>query len=123
MIGGSSVSSRSYNLDERTFVFARGVRDFIKAIPYTLSNKEYGRQIIRSSASVGANYIEADESLSRKDFMMRIKICRKEAKESIYWFKLIEVDSGVLEKERDGLLCEAGELMKIFGSIIRKSEG
>ena len=54
-------------------------------------NKEIARQLIRSSGSVGANYIEANESLGRKDFAMRIKICRKESKESIYRLRLLEV--------------------------------
>ena len=76
---------------------------------------------MKSSGSVGANYIEANESLSRKDFVMRIKICRKESKESRYWLKLIQVKSND-EKERESLILEATELMKIFGSIIERSK-
>jgi len=76
---------------------------------------------VKSSGSVGANYIEANESLSRKDFVMRIKICRKESKESRYWLKLIQVKSND-EKERESLILEATELMKIFGSIIERSK-
>ena len=75
-------------------------------------------QLIRSSGSVGANYIEANESLSKKDFLMRIKICRKEAKESRYWLSLIEGE----ETERSKLIQEANELTNIFGAIVRKSE-
>jgi four helix bundle protein len=72
---------------------------------------------------VGANYIEANEAISKKDFAYRIKICRKESKESRYWLRLIEVNGVLsLERERKGLIQEATELMKIFGSIIRKSE-
>jgi len=73
---------RQYDLEERTFVFAQNVRVFAKRIAKTLANIEDIKQIIRASGSVGANYIEANESLSKKDFIMRIKICRKEAKES-----------------------------------------
>jgi four helix bundle protein len=95
---------------------------WIKKIPRTITTIEDGKQVTRSSGSVGANYIEANESLSKKDFLMRIKICRKEAKESTYWLKLLDQNDIALEKERIRLLQEAKELMMIFGSIIRKSE-
>ena len=78
-----------YDLEERTMKFARRVRQFVKSLPRTISNREDIAQLIRSSGSIGANYIEANESLSKKDFLMRIKICRKEAKESKYWLLLI----------------------------------
>jgi len=78
---------------------------------------------VRSSGSVGANYIEANESLSKKDFLMRIKICRKEAKESRYWLRLVEAgDNSLLQKKRSDLIQEAVELTNIFGAILRKSE-
>jgi len=83
-------SSKRYDLGERTLKFAKRVRGFIKIIPRTLAITEDSKQLIRSSGSVGANYIEAEECLSKKDFIMRIKICRKEAKESIYWLELLE---------------------------------
>jgi four helix bundle protein len=79
--------------------------------------------VIRASGSVGANYIEANESLSKKDFLMRIKICRKEAKESRYWLKLMDSgDDGTVWRQRDDLVKEATELTSIFGAILRKSE-
>ena len=78
-----------YNLEERTFQFAKSVRLFVKTLPKTLANIADGRQVVKSSGSVGANYREANESLSKKDFVMRIKISRKEAKESAYWLRLI----------------------------------
>jgi four helix bundle protein len=78
---------------------------------------------VRASGSVGANYLEANESLSKKDFVMRIKIARKEAKESRYWLQLIDTgDDNALEKTRAALIQEATELMSIFGAIVRKSE-
>ena len=88
-----------------------------------MANIEDTKQVVRASGSIGANYIEANESLSKKDFMMRIKICRKEAKESRYWLKLI--DSGndsTVQKYRNDLIQEATELTSIFGAIVRKSE-
>ncbi len=85
-----------------------------------MANIEILKQIIRSSGSVGANYIEANEALSKKDFAMRVKICRKEAKESRYWLRLIEVRTEDAERKRQSLINEATELMKIFGSIVEK---
>jgi len=78
---------------------------------------------VRASGSVGANYIEANESLSKKDFVMRVKISRKETKESRYWLRLLDsAGDGVLEKQRASLVQEATELMNIFGAILRKCE-
>ncbi len=116
-------TNRQYDLEERTYKFAKNIRNFLKKIPKTISNFEDKKQLIRASGSVGANYIEANESLSKKDFRMRIKICRKEAKESRYWLKLLEIDSdhGLIQ-ERKWLMDEATELMNIFGAIIRSSK-
>ena len=116
-------NSKQYDLEDRTYNFAKRVRDFIKSVPKSITNIENCRQLTRSSGSVGANYIEANESLSKKDFILRIKICRKEAKESRYWLKLIDMGNDKnLERECNYLIKEVGELMNIFGSIIHKSE-
>ena len=116
-------NSKQYDLEERTFKFAKRIRQFVKKLPRIIANIEDGKQLIRAPGSVGANYIEANEALSKKDFLFRIKICRKEAKESGYWLKLVDTDNKEnLEKERKELIQEATELMNIFGSIIRKSE-
>ncbi len=80
-------NTKTYDLEDRTPEFARQVRDFVRKLNGTIANIEDGKQLIRSSGSIGANYIEANEALSKKDFVMRIKICRKEAKESRYWLK------------------------------------
>jgi four helix bundle protein len=112
-----------YDLEDRTFVFANDVRAFVKQIPKTVANIEDTKQVVRASGSIGANYIEANESLSKKDFLLRIKICRKEAKESRYWLRLIDAgDDSRLQKYRDDLVQEATELTSIFGAILRKSE-
>lgn len=114
---------KKYDLEDRTLAFAKRVRRFVKNIHKTLSNFEDGKQVIRSSGSVGANYIEANEAVSKKDFLLRIKICRKEAKETRYWLELIDVESNdEHENERMSLAKEATELMNIFGAILRKSE-
>jgi len=111
---------KPYDLGERTKKFAKRVREFVKNIPRTLANLEDGKQLIKSSGSVGANYIEAEEALSKKDFAMRAKICRKEAKESRYWLELIESEGQI--EEQESLIKEAIELTKIFGSIVEKSK-
>lgn len=81
------------------------------------------KQLIRASGSVGANYIEANESLSKKDFIFRIKICRKEAKECAFWLRLIlETNENILEEKTGKLILqESIELKKIFSSMIGKS--
>jgi len=116
-------NSKQYDLEDRTFQFAKAVRSFIKNLQKTIGNIEDSKQLIRASGSVGANYIEANEAFSKKDFIMRVKICRKEAKESKYWLRLVYInDNNDLEIERKRFIQEATELMNIFGSIIRKSE-
>jgi four helix bundle protein len=114
-------NQRSYDLEERTLVFTKRVIRFVGKLKKNVANIEIGRQLVRSAGSVGANYIEANEALSGKDFVMRTKICRKEAKETCYWLKLITC-SNDQEAERQGLLAEATEIMKIFGSIVTKSQ-
>jgi four helix bundle protein len=93
-------------------------------LPKTISNTEDVRQLIRASGSTAANWIEADEPLSKKDFLMRVKICRKEAKESRLFLRLI--DAG-LNKENEAkrveLAAEARELVLIFSTIISKAGG
>jgi four helix bundle protein len=114
-------NSKPYDLRDRTLRFAKMVRNYVKNLPKTLSNIEDARQLIKASGSVGANYIEAEEALSRKDFEMRIKISRKEAKESRYWLELAESkEEQIIEKQ--SLIREATELTKIFGSIVEKSK-
>ena len=111
-----------YDLDERTAKFATNIRSFVKIIPKTQSNIEDGRQLIRSSGSVAANYIEANETLGDKDFLYRIRICKKEAKESRLWLSLLNLYSkNDLEDTRESLTQEANELMLIFASIIRNT--
>lgn len=114
-------NSKQYDLEERTFLFAKRCRDFVSQLPKTLQNIEYSKQLIRSSGSQAANYIEANESISKKDFSLRIKICRKEAKESHLWLRLCDVQQNQsLIAEQEYLIQEALELTKIFGAILEK---
>lgn len=118
---GNTENKKQYDLEPRTLEFAKQARAFLKILPKTIANQEDGRQLIRSSGSVGANYIEANESVGKKDFAFRIKISRKEAKESRHWLQLLDVGSDENEKIRAMLIKEATELMLIFSAIMRKS--
>lgn len=111
-----------FDLEARTLIFAQKTRDFLRRHKKDFADMEYARQLIRSSASVGANHIEADEALSSKDFFMRIKICRKESKESIRWMQLIETSNENESSEKNWLLGEARELLLIFNAIIKKAD-
>lgn len=116
---------KRFDLSERTFEFAQSIRSFCKKIKLSVINIDDVKQVIRSSGSVGANYIEAQESFSKKDFFHRIKICRKEAKESNYWLELIVLEESEpvdIKNEKIKLAAEAIELTKIFGAIINKNK-
>lgn len=110
------------DLEDRTFLFAESVRGFVGHLPKSIANTEDVRQLVRASGSVAANWIEADEALSKKDFLMRVKICRKEAKESRLFLRLVDPGSE-RATHRETLSGEARELTLIFSAIIRKASG
>lgn len=114
--------SKPYDLEERTFLFAKDCRVYIQKLPKTISNIEDGKQLVRSSGSVGANYIEANEKLGDKDFLFRAKIARKEAKESKYWLMLLNEMNAELREISQELIIEADALRKILSTIITKSK-
>lgn len=110
-----------YDLLERTEKFSLRVRDFCLKLKKDIINREYIVQLVRAAGSVAGNYIEANENLGEADLRFRIKICRKESKETRLWLKHVltyEVENH--EKERAELLQEAFELEHIFGAILRK---
>lgn len=113
--------SKPFVLEERTYLFARDCRLYIQKLPKTISNIEDGKQLVRSSGSVGANYIEANEKLGDKDLTFRLKIARKEAKESKFWIRLLEDLNSDLKEESNLLFTEAEELRKILSTIISKT--
>ncbi len=114
--------SKPRDLEDRTFLFAQPVRAFVKELPRTLANTKDVRQLVRASGSVAANWIEADETLSKKDFLLRAKICRKEAKESQLFLHLLDTGQDKTTT-RDTLAGEARELTLIFSAIIGKATG
>lgn len=111
---------KTFNLEERTYEFARDCRFLVRDLGFSISNNEDGKQLIRSSGSVGANYIEGNEKFGDKDLKFRIKISRKEAKESEYWLRLLKDLNADKEQEINKILIEAKELRKILSAILNK---
>lgn len=111
------------DLIQRTFEFAQRVRRFVNRLPRSVSNYEDSKQLVKSSGSVAANYLEAQEGLSRKDFFYRIKVCRKEARESGLWLRLLDAGTEtLLVQEQKELIGEAEELKRIFSGIAGKDD-
>jgi four helix bundle protein len=111
----------SDDLYERLLVFAKRNQKVIKKLPLTVYNREYCEQLIRSSGSPGANYVEAIEAGSKKEFIYRLIVCRKETKESVHWLLLIQNANDDLEgiqEEVNALIREARELIRIFTASI-----
>jgi len=111
----------SQELETRFHVFAKKTRDFCLQLKWDIINSEYVKQLIRSSGSVAANYIEASDDLGKLDEKMKIKISRREAKESVHWLDLIlTYEKPALEKERMALMDEADQIKKILSAILNK---
>jgi four helix bundle protein len=114
---------KPFDLDLRTRSFAKKVRAFVKALPLAIAKSDDAKQLLRSSGSVGANFIEAAEGFSAKDRLHKMKICRKESKESGYWLDLLEIPEILgLDRVRMDLMNEAGQLTRIFGKIVNNGE-
>ncbi len=114
-------AKKVFDLEERTYLFAKNCRLLLHKLPKTSANYEDSKQLIKSSGSVAANYIEANEKLGDKDFKFRLKISRKEAKESILWLRLIRDLNEPFNGQLTKLIQEADELKKILSTIINKS--
>lgn len=113
-------TTKRFDLEDRTLKFAQDVHGYVRTLPRDIVNIENGKQLVRACGSVGANYIEANESLSKKDFLMRIKISKKECKEARYWIFLTQPSEGN-ERLKLLLLDEATQIMNILGAILAKS--
>lgn len=111
---------RPYDLEDRTLLFSQEVIQLVKLLPKNQINFRLCDQLIRSATSVGANLREANEALGRKDFFMRVRLSRKEAKETQYWLQLI-LGSNPEQFEINEFIQEATELRKILSSIIDAS--
>jgi four helix bundle protein len=111
-----------YDLEERTAKFGENIIDFCEAVSYSPVNKPLINQLVRSSTSIGANYCEADGAESKKDFKHKIAICKKEAKETKHWLRMISRANNDKKEEAKILWQEAQELTLIFSKIIRSCE-
>lgn len=110
-----------YDLEERTLIFGKKVILLVKSLPKNAINDRLSDQFIRSGTSLGSNYREANETETKKDFAFRMRICRKEAKETIYWLNLILENNPEFRSKIEPLIKESMELVKIFAAIINKS--
>ena len=117
----TKITNKTYDLEQRTLEFAKSIIKLCKNLPKTTINIEFIRQMIRSGSSVGANYREANESLGKKDFAYRMRITRKEAKETTYWLELLQEANPDFESDIKSLAQESKELRNIFNSIIDKA--
>ncbi|MGB9911278.1 MAG: four helix bundle protein [Microgenomates group bacterium] len=112
---------RKFDLEERTKNYFEKIIDLCKKIPINPITKRQVEQLIASAGSIGANWCEASESESKKDFIHKVKISRKEAKECQLWLFGLKRSINRFEKEFDSLIAEAKEFVYIFTSIINKS--
>jgi four helix bundle protein len=113
---------KNYDLEERTIKFSKNIIHLCKRIPFCLINKRLTDQLLRSGTSIGANYREANECDTKKDFRNKIRIAKKEARETIYWLELL-IDSNLnLKDELLLLLDESKQLMKILANIYLKTK-
>lgn len=113
-------NSKQYDLEERTLEFGKRIIRLCRALPKDIINNRLCDQLIRSGTSIGANYREANETDTKKDFRNRIRISKKEAKETIYWLELIIDANHELKARILPLLDESRELVKILASIYEK---
>ncbi|MDD3607262.1 MAG: four helix bundle protein [Candidatus Moranbacteria bacterium] len=110
-----------YDLENRTTEFAKRVIRLCKSLPNNIINQQLIKQIIRSAGSVGANYREANDALGKKDFIHRLKIARKEAKETLHWLELIKENNNSMTKRMNEIIQENIEIRNILSAIITKS--
>lgn len=118
---GAYAECMTYDLEERTALFGESVIRFCKKIPRGPITDPIITQLVKSGTSVGANYSEADDAESRLDFIHKLGICKKEARETKHWFRMISVSQLELRKEAKTLWQEAKELNLIFNAIIRST--
>lgn len=109
-----------YDLEERTTIFAEELVKFLRALPKDPINNRICGQLTGSGGSIGANYREANDALGKKDFIHRLKISRKEAKETIHWLRMLLAANPDKEDEINHFVQEAEELKNILSSIIQK---
>ena len=114
--------NKPYDLEKRTLEFAKDVIRLCKSLPKNIISTKIISQVVRSSGSVGANYREANEKLSKKDFIHRMRIARKECKETSYWLELLKEIGEDFMDDINACMKESQELRSIFTAIIDKTK-
>ncbi len=117
-----AAANSNYDLEGRTLEFGKRIIHLCKALPHSIVNNRLSDQVVRSGTSPGANYREANETESKKDFKFKIRICLRESKETVYWLQLIVEANSEMTKRIEPLLQEAHELVKIFAAILLNSK-
>lgn len=117
----SNDQSQKYTLDDRTFKFSNSILTYTNTLPKNTNTQIISSQLVRAATSIGANYREADVAESRKDFVHKMNICKKECKETLYWLELLKSIS-VNKTGSYPILQEAHELLLIFSAIINKTK-
>jgi len=115
-------NKKEFDLEERTAKFGERVILFLKTTPKNEITKPIIGQLIRSATSIGANYMEADGAESRKDFIHKLGICKKESKETKHWLRMLSVAEAELQEKCRELWREAQELTLIFSAIIKSTK-
>lgn len=123
MINNQISNNKKYDLEERTLNFGKQVIQLANLLPKNQVNLKLVDQFVRSGTSIGANYREANDSLGQKDFYMRVRIARKEAKETLYWLELILENNNDFQEKIGSLVDECGQLVRILSSIIKQQIG
>ena len=117
-----NIGDKRYDLEERTLAFSKKLITFLNKLPKSTINRRLVDQCVRSGTSVGANYREANETQTKNDFAYRVRICRKESKETSYWLELIAHNNLSLETETSVFAGECLEFIKIFTTILINSK-
>jgi len=115
----STPQERRFDLEERTARFGEAILQFARSLPESTTTRPIISQLVRAGTSVGANYCEADEAESRKDFRHKVAVCKKEARETRYWLRMLASAIPERKDEARALWQEAKELTLIFAAIVR----
>lgn len=116
-------NDKKYDLKERTLKFSHALIKFCRSLPQNQINNPIISQVVRSGTSIGANYAEADAANSKKDFINKISIAKKEASETKYWLQILAEAAPEKKVVLRSLFKEAQELNLIFSAIIRSAKG
>ncbi len=122
-VGLTAADGKVFDLTERTARFGEEVIGLTKRVPKTTVTRPIVSQLVRSSTSVGANYMEAGAAQSGRDFDHKIGICKKEARETLHWLRMLAAADESFKPEGRRLWQEAHELVMIFSAILKKRRG